>query len=49
MLLNPNDIEKTKKILREVTTLSRLHHQYVVRYYTTWFEGKFFFFVNFIL
>ncbi|CAG8506866.1 2265_t:CDS:10, partial [Dentiscutata heterogama] len=39
--LNPNDIEKTRKILREVTTLSRLHHQYVVRYYTTWFEGKY--------
>ncbi|RIA85582.1 kinase-like domain-containing protein [Glomus cerebriforme] len=38
--LNPNDIEKTKKILREVTTLSRLHHQYVVRYYTTWFEDS---------
>ncbi|CAB5359519.1 unnamed protein product [Rhizophagus irregularis] len=40
VLLNPNDIEKTKKILREVTTLSRLHHQYVVRYYTTWFEDS---------
>ncbi|CAG8465302.1 15816_t:CDS:10 [Cetraspora pellucida] len=38
--LNPNDIEKTRKILREVTTLSRLHHQYVVRYYTTWFEDS---------
>ena len=40
--LNPNDVEKTRKILREVTTLSRLHHQYVVRYFTTWFEGKYF-------
>ncbi|OZJ03056.1 hypothetical protein BZG36_03777 [Bifiguratus adelaidae] len=30
--------ENAKKILREVTTLSRLHHQYVVRYYTTWLE-----------
>ncbi|RHZ86074.1 hypothetical protein Glove_55g46 [Diversispora epigaea] len=38
--LNPNDIEKTRKILREITTLSRLHHQYVVRYYTTWFEDS---------
>ncbi|CAJ0925996.1 13396_t:CDS:10 [Entrophospora sp. SA101] len=38
--LNPNDIEKTRKILREVTTLSRLHHEYVVRYFTTWFEDS---------
>ncbi|CAG8527185.1 5428_t:CDS:10, partial [Acaulospora morrowiae] len=38
--LNPKNIEKTRKILREVTTLSRLHHQYVVRYYTTWFEDS---------
>ncbi|KAJ3130344.1 hypothetical protein HK098_002573 [Nowakowskiella sp. JEL0407] len=26
------------KILREVQTVSRLHHQYVVRYYQAWFE-----------
>ncbi|CAG8839510.1 27659_t:CDS:2, partial [Racocetra persica] len=38
--LNPNNIEKARKILREVTTLSRLHHQYVVRYYTTWIEDS---------
>jgi translation initiation factor 2-alpha kinase 4 len=28
----------TTKMLREVTTLSRLHHQYVVRYYQAWIE-----------
>ncbi|GAM17325.1 hypothetical protein SAMD00019534_005000 [Acytostelium subglobosum LB1] len=28
----------TNKLLREVTTLSRLHHQYVVRYYQAWIE-----------
>ncbi|KAK9721901.1 eukaryotic translation initiation factor 2-alpha kinase [Basidiobolus ranarum] len=36
--LNPRDIDNNRKILREVTTLSRLHHQYVVRYFTTWLE-----------
>ncbi|ORX48853.1 Serine/threonine-protein kinase [Hesseltinella vesiculosa] len=36
--LDPEDSEGVKKILREVQTLSRLHHQYVVRYYATWFE-----------
>ncbi|RKP34192.1 kinase-like domain-containing protein, partial [Dimargaris cristalligena] len=36
--LDPRDVETNRKILREVTTLSRLHHEYVVRYYTTWFE-----------
>ncbi|EAL68916.1 hypothetical protein DDB_G0276829 [Dictyostelium discoideum AX4] len=28
----------TNKLLREVTTLSRLHHQFVVRYYQAWIE-----------
>ncbi|KAJ1975050.1 eukaryotic translation initiation factor 2-alpha kinase, partial [Dimargaris verticillata] len=36
--LDPRDVETNRKILREVTTLSRLHHEFVVRYYTTWFE-----------
>ncbi|KAJ2497117.1 eukaryotic translation initiation factor 2-alpha kinase [Coemansia sp. RSA 1972] len=36
--LDPRDTEGNKKIFREVTTLSRLHHQNVVRYYTTWVE-----------
>ena len=27
------------RILREVFTLSRMQHQYVVRYYSTWIEG----------
>ncbi|KAK9710772.1 eukaryotic translation initiation factor 2-alpha kinase, partial [Basidiobolus ranarum] len=36
--LNPRDVDNNRKILREVTTLSRLHHQYVVRYFTTWLE-----------
>ncbi|KAG4084045.1 Serine/threonine-protein kinase [Neocallimastix lanati (nom. inval.)] len=36
--LDPKDSEYNKKILREVTTLSRLHHEYVVRYYQAWFE-----------
>ncbi|KAJ1774112.1 eukaryotic translation initiation factor 2-alpha kinase [Coemansia sp. RSA 1843] len=36
--LNPRDDEGSKKIFREVTTLSRLHHQNIVRYYTTWVE-----------
>lgn len=36
--LDARDPEGNKKIFREVTTLSRLHHQYVVRYYTTWVE-----------
>lgn len=38
--LDPRDSEDLRKILREVQTLSSLHHQYVVRYYATWFEGK---------
>jgi hypothetical protein len=36
--LDPNDIEASKVILREVQALSRLFHQYVVRYYQSWFE-----------
>ncbi|KAF9430611.1 hypothetical protein BGZ76_000773 [Entomortierella beljakovae] len=36
--LDPKDNLTNRKILREVTTLSRLHHQFVVRYFTTWFE-----------
>ncbi|KAJ1933308.1 eukaryotic translation initiation factor 2-alpha kinase, partial [Linderina macrospora] len=36
--LDARDTEGNKKIFREVTTLSRLHHQNVVRYYTTWVE-----------
>lgn len=38
--LDPRDTEDLRKILREVQTLSSLHHQYVVRYYATWFEGN---------
>ncbi|KAI8390963.1 kinase-like domain-containing protein [Radiomyces spectabilis] len=38
--LDPRDSEDIRKILREVQTLSSLHHQYVVRYYTTWFEDE---------
>ena len=38
--LNKNQ-QLNKKILREVMTLSRLHHQYIVRYYQAWIEdGK---------
>jgi len=36
--LDPKDSEYNRKILREVTTLSRLHHEYVVRYFQAWFE-----------
>ncbi|KAJ1992057.1 eukaryotic translation initiation factor 2-alpha kinase [Coemansia spiralis] len=36
--LDARDTEGNKKIFREVTTLSRLHHQNIVRYYTTWVE-----------
>ncbi|KAJ1869235.1 eukaryotic translation initiation factor 2-alpha kinase [Coemansia sp. RSA 990] len=36
--LNARETEGNRKIYREVTTLSRLHHQNVVRYYTTWVE-----------
>lgn len=39
VLLDSWDQKANSKILREVTTLSRLHHQYVVRYYQAWIEG----------
>jgi serine/threonine protein kinase len=35
--LNKNQ-DENKKILREVTTLSRLQHQHIVRYYQAWIE-----------
>lgn len=34
------EAESNKKILREVMMLSRLHHQFVVRYYSTWLEDE---------
>lgn len=37
--LDPSNIEYNKKIFREVTTLSRLHHDRIVRYYQAWIEG----------
>ncbi|EPX72567.1 PEK/GCN2 protein kinase Gcn2 [Schizosaccharomyces octosporus yFS286] len=37
LLLHNNDKENSR-ILREVMTLSRLHHDHVVRYYTAWVE-----------
>lgn len=36
--LDPRDSEYNKKILREVTTLSRLHHERIIRYYQAWIE-----------
>ena len=36
--LDPRDVEYNKKILREVTTLSRLHHERIIRYYQAWVE-----------
>jgi translation initiation factor 2-alpha kinase 4 len=35
--LNPKD---TKRLLREVQTISRVHSEYVVRYYQAWFEDS---------
>lgn len=37
--LDPSNVEYNKKIFREVTTLSRLHHDRIVRYYQAWIEG----------
>lgn len=37
--LDPLNVEYNSRILREVTTLSRLHHERVVRYYQAWIEG----------
>jgi translation initiation factor 2-alpha kinase 4 len=39
VLLDSWDQRANGKILREVTTLSRLHHQHVVRYFQAWIEG----------
>ncbi|PRP82937.1 eukaryotic translation initiation factor 2-alpha kinase 4 isoform 1 [Planoprotostelium fungivorum] len=37
--LNARD-QSLPKMVREVTTLSRLNHQYVVRYFQAWIEGN---------
>lgn len=37
--LNAKDMKQNRRYLREVATLSRLHHEYVVRYYQAWIEG----------
>ncbi len=38
--LDPSNVEYNRKILREVSTLSRLHSERVVRYYQAWIEGS---------
>lgn len=38
--LDPQNVENNKKILREVTTLSRMHHERVIRYYQAWIETE---------
>eukprot|EP01083_Nonionella_stella_P024982 68803_1 len=38
--LRRNRPSVNKKILREVTTIARLQHQYIVRYYQAWIEGS---------
>ncbi|KDO23062.1 PEK/GCN2 protein kinase [Saprolegnia parasitica CBS 223.65] len=37
--LDANDPTMKKKILREVKTISRLQHRYIVRYFQAWIEG----------
>ncbi len=37
--LDRRNSEENQKILREVTTLSRLHHDRIIRYYQAWIEG----------
>eukprot|EP00842_Homolaphlyctis_polyrhiza_P005296 jgi/Hompol1/5768/HPOL_004721-RA len=36
--MNPKDKDRSDRLLREVQTLSRLHNEFVVRYYQAWFE-----------
>ena len=36
--LNPLDSDASKRLIREVQTLSRLQSEYIVRYYQAWFE-----------
>ncbi len=38
-LLQLEDVAENRKILREVTTVSRLYHRHIVRYYQAWLEG----------
>lgn len=37
--ITSSDPKVRRKILREVTTIARLHHQYIVRYFQAWIEG----------
>lgn len=39
MRLEKENQQENKKIMREVLTLSRLHHKHIVRYYQAWVEG----------
>ena len=38
--LNPKNVASNRKTLREVTTLSRLYHERIVRYYQAWIEEE---------